>query len=118
MTATRVESATPITDYLWSIGFTIKAKVDRLDLEIPDGQGGTLKTNFEITAYPERGEARRLFSRKGPAKAKVKSNLPFEQFAYEQEHRITTLKDLYTESAAVVLFEMLKEQAPTISEPA
>ena len=94
MTATRVETKTPITDHLWSIGFTIKPKVDRLPVEIADGNGNTFKTNFEITAYPERGEARRLFAARGPAKSEVKSNIPLEYFQIEQEQGTTDLKDL------------------------
>jgi hypothetical protein len=118
VTATRVETKTPITDHLWAIGFTIKPKADRLPVEIADGAGNTFKTNFEITAYPERGEARRLFAAKGPCKAEVKSNLPLEHFQIEQEQGTTDLKDLYTEQCAKHLFEMLKGVAPTISGPA
>jgi hypothetical protein len=119
MSATRVQSRTPITDHLWSTGFTIKSKADRLPVEIAGiGEGQTLKTNFEITAYPERGEARRLFSAKGPCKAEVKSNVPLEIFQGEQEAGRTDLKDRYTEQCAKVLFEMLKAEAPTISKPA
>jgi hypothetical protein len=117
MTATRVETKTPITDHLWAIGFTIKPKADRLPIEIAAGDGQTFKTNFEITAYPERGEARRLFAAKGPCKAEVKSNIPFEMFLAEQEQGKTDLKDLYTEQCAKHLFEMLKGEAPTISKP-
>ena len=117
MTATRVETTTPTTDHLWAIGFTIKAKADRLPVEIADGAGNTLKTNFEITAYPERGEARRLFAAKGPCKAEVKSNLPLEYFQIEQKQGTTDLKDLYAEQCAEHLFEMLKAEAPTISNP-
>jgi hypothetical protein len=117
VTPTQVQSTIPITDSLWSLGFTIKAKADRLPVEISDGQGNTFKTNFEITAYPERGEARRLFAAKGPAKSEVKSNLPFEHFLAEQEQGTTDLKDLYTEQCARHLFEMLQGEAPTLSKP-
>jgi hypothetical protein len=118
VSATRIETTTPITDHLWAIGFTIQAKADRLPVEIADGEGNTFKTNFEITAYPERGEARRLFAAKGPAKSEVKSNLPLEHFLSEQEQGTTMLKDLYTEQCARHLFEMLQGQAATISKPA
>lgn len=114
---TAVAVSTPCTDHLWSLGFTIKAKADRLPIEICDGEGNTFKTSFEITAYPERGEARRLFAAKGPAKSEVKSNLPLEHFLAEQEQGTADLKDLYTEQCARHLFEMLKGQAPTISKP-
>jgi hypothetical protein len=117
MSATQIQSKTPITDHLWALGFTIKAKADRLPIEISDSEGNTFKTSFEITAYPERGEARRLFAAKGPAKSEVKSNLPIEHFLTEQEQGTTTLKDLYTEKCAKGLFEMLQGQAPTISKP-
>lgn len=109
--------ATPYTDHLWSIGFTLKPKAERLPLPIDDGQGNVFVTGFEITACPERGEARRLFAAKGPSKAEVKSNLPLEHFQIEQEQRRTTLKDLYTEQCARSLFEMLSSVAPTISRP-
>jgi len=118
MTATRVQTKTPITDHLWAIGFTIKPKADRLPVEIADGNGNTFKTNFEITANPERGEARRLFAGRGPCKAEVKSNVPLEMFLAEQEDGRSDLKDLYTEQCVKHLFEMLKGEAPTISKAA
>jgi hypothetical protein len=118
MTASRVQTKTPITDHLWAIGFTIKPKADRLPVEIADGNGNTFKTNFEITAYPERGEARRLFAAKGPCRAEVKSNIPLGKFEREQQLGRTDLKDLYIEQCAKHLFEMLKGEAPTISKPA
>jgi hypothetical protein len=118
MTVSRVQTKTPITDHLWAIGFTIKPKADRLPVEIADGNGNTFKTNFEITAYPERGEARRLFAAKGACKSEVKSNVSFEMFLAEQEDGRSDLKDVYTEQCAKHLFEMLKGEAPTISKPA
>ncbi len=118
MPATRVQTKTPITDHLRAIGFTMKAKADRLAVELPAiSEGGTLKTNFEITAYPERGEARRLFTAKGPCKAEVKSNIPLGKFEREQQLGRTDLKDLYTEQCAKHLFEMLRGEAPTLSSP-
>jgi hypothetical protein len=117
VSATRAETKTPITDHLWSLGFTIKATADRLPIEIAAGEGQTFKTNFEITAYPERGEARRLFAAKGPCGAEVKSNIPLEVFQAEQEAGRTDLKDRYTEQCAKHLFEMLNAEAPTISKP-
>lgn len=125
MSATPVQAKTPMTDHLWAIGFTIKPKADRLPVEIADGEGNTFKTNFEITAYPERGEARRLFAAKGPCKAEVKSNLPLEHFlADELPRRVDshqdgpTLRAIYTEQCAKHLFEMLNGAAPTITKPA
>jgi hypothetical protein len=115
--ADRDPIATPITDHLWLLGFTLKSKVERLAVEIADGDGNTFKTTFEITAYPERGEARKLFAAKGPAKAEVKSNLPLEMFALEQDRKRTRLKHLYTEQCAAMLFEMLRAQVPTIRHP-
>lgn len=109
--------ATPYTDHLWSLGFTLKSKAERLPLPVDDGQGNVFLTTFEITVYPDRSEARRLFAAKGPSKAEVKSNLPLEHFQIEQEQRRTTLKDLYTEQCAKSLFEMLASVAPTISTP-
>lgn len=109
--------AMPYTDHLKSIGFDLKLKADRLDVVIWNDDGPDFVTNFELTAFPERGEARRLFAGKGAAKAEVKSNVDLEAFIYEREHGSTTLKDLYTEKCCRVLMDMLAMVAPQISKP-
>jgi hypothetical protein len=114
MPATKTLS--PYTDHLWQVGFTLKAKADRLPIEIQTDEG-SLVTNFELLALPERGEARRLFAAKGPAKSEVKTNIPIERLQSEHERGDSTLKDLYTEKCAVNLFEMLAAAAPQIRRP-
>lgn len=109
-------SENPITDHLWQLGFDIKSQVHRLPAPIVT-EGEAFYTSFEVTIYPERGEARRHFSRKGPARAEVKSNLVFEAFLAEQEARGTELKDIYTEKCAVILLDMLTAEVPTLSQP-
>ena len=116
MSATHKQHATPYTDHLKLLGFDLKLKADRLDVVIPSDEGDFV-TNFEMTAYPERGEARRLFAGKGAAKAEVKSNVDLEAFIYEREHGATTLKDIYTEKCCRGLMDMLTMAAPTISKP-
>jgi hypothetical protein len=106
----------PYTDHLWQIGFTLKAKADRLPVAIPTDEG-MLVTNFELLALPERGEARRLFAGKGSAKSEVKSNLPLERLQAERDRGDSSLKDLYTEKCAVNLFEMLLAAAPQVRRP-
>jgi hypothetical protein len=116
MSTTRVESRTPLTDHLWKIGFTLKAKADRLPIAIPTDEGA-LVTNFELLALPERGEARRLFAAKGAVKSEVKSNVPLERLQAERDRGDSTLKDLYTEKCAVNLFDLLAAAAPQIRRP-
>lgn len=116
MSATRVQPTTPMADHLWQIGFTLKAKADRLPVGIPT-EDGLLITNFELLALPERGEARRLFAGKGPAKSEVKSNVPIEQLQAERERGDSTLQDLYTEKCAANLFEMLRAASPQVRQP-
>jgi hypothetical protein len=106
----------PYTDHLWQIGFTLKAQADRLPVAISTDEG-MLVTNFELLALPERGEARRLFAAKGPARSEVKSNVPLERLQAERERGDSTLKDLYTEKCAVNLFDMLAAAAPQIRRP-
>lgn len=106
----------PYTTHLKAIGFDLKLKAARLPEPIPSGEGNFV-TSFELTAYPERGEARRLFAGKGAAKSEVKSNVDLEAFIYEREHGSTTLKDLYTEKCCQVLMDMLAVAAPQISKP-
>jgi len=105
----------PLTDHLWQLGFSVEPKVHRLPAPIVVDDEA-FYSNFELTVYPERGEARRLFGLKGPARAEVKCNLPFEAFLAEQDQGITDLKDLYTEKCAEILLSMLKADAPTLSE--
>ena len=114
MAATAVQH--PYTDHLKCLGFDLKLKADRLPEPIPSDEGDFV-TNFEVTALPERGEARRLFAGKGAAKSEVKSNVNLESFIYERERGIHRLKDLYTEKCAQSLFGMLADAAPTISRP-
>lgn len=111
MPATQPRSATPLTDHLWSMGFNVEAKADRLAIPLDDGNGNLFVTSFEIRAYPERGEARRHFAGAGPVFAEVKSNVPLEQFQAELDNRGTGLKDLYTERCAKAMLEMLVEHA-------
>jgi hypothetical protein len=113
---TATATATPYTDHLWLLGFTIKSRADRLPLPITTEQG-ELVTNFVVTALPERGEARRLFGRKGPACSEAKSNIPLEKLLHDQEHGDTRLKELYVERCCFTLFEMLSAAAPHISKP-
>jgi hypothetical protein len=110
-------SSTPYTDHVKLLGFDLKLKADRLDVVIPNDEGGDFVTNFELTAYPERGEARRLFAGKGAAKAEVVSNVDLKAFIYEREHGGTTLRDLYTEKCCRALMDMLALAAPQISKP-
>jgi hypothetical protein len=105
----------PLTDHLWQLGFRLSSQADRLPAPlVVDDEA--LYTNFKVTVYPERGEARRLFGRKGPAAAEVKSNLPLEVFLAEQEQRSTELKDTYTEKCAAILLDMLAAAEPTLSK--
>lgn len=117
VTATRAESKAPITDHLWQLGFTLKSKAERMPVPIPTEKGDLLVTTFEVIANPERGEARRLFAAKGPARAEVKSNVPIEKLLHDQERGDTALRDLYTEQCAAVLLEMLVADSPQISRP-
>ncbi len=106
----------PITDHLWHLGFTLKSKAERLPLNIPTDEG-ELVTTFQIEALPERGEARRHFSRKGPARAELKTNVPIETLQHEREQGDLTLRHIYTEKCAAILLEMLTKEAPTLSQP-
>jgi hypothetical protein len=114
MSATSVQH--PITDHLWQLGFNLESKAERMPAPIV-AEDEAFYTTFAVTAYPERGEARRLFAAKGPAEAEVKSNLVLEVFLSEQEQGIARLKDLYTEKCAAVLLDMLKAAAPTLTMP-
>jgi hypothetical protein len=117
MSATQLRSTTPLTDHLWSMGFNVESKAERLALPLDDGNGNLFVTSFEIRAYPERGEARRHFAGAGPVFAEVKSNVPLEQFIREQRNGNTDFKDLYTERCAKAMLEMLVEHA-NVSRPA
>lgn len=117
MTATA--SQTPITDHLWQIGFRLEFTVKPLlpPMVLQDAEHGSTVYNSQtkLTAYPERGEARRLFAGKGPAAAEAYSNFALE--AFENEDIGPGLKQSYTESNARTLLAMLEEEAPTLSKP-
>jgi hypothetical protein len=115
MAATQIQH--PITDHLWQLGFTIKAKADRMLVPLPMPDGSTLVTHFEIEALPERGEARRLFSRKGASRAEIKTNVPLEALLAEHEHGDSGLQDIYIEKCAAILLEMLTATEPTLRQP-
>lgn len=111
----------PITDHLWQLGFDLKRELNRYPEPIVQRDaihGDTiLYCSFKVTAYPERGEARRLFGRKGPAASMVSSNLPLEEFGAEKDRGETQLRDIYTEKCAEVLLDMLRAADPTVSQP-
>lgn len=107
----------PLTDHLWQIGFRLSFQVHRLTIPLDDGMGNVFNSRCELTAYPERGEARRLFANNGPARAEVHSNLKLELFQYEREQGKTDLKERYTEACARLLFDLLRQQAPHVSKP-
>jgi hypothetical protein len=103
----------PITDHLWQLGFNLKTLASPLPIVIGDEEGNQFFTQFELMAYPERGEARRHFSRKGPCRAEVKSNYAVDYFRLKD----SMLTAIYTEKCAAILLEMLTREVPTLSQP-
>ncbi len=106
----------PITDHLWQLGFNLSFRVERLPVPWSDGEHTFVSKCF-LVASPERGEARRLFGRKGQMASEVVSNVPLEVFGQEKDEGRTQLKDRYTEKCAKTIFDALKAEVSTLPKP-
>lgn len=111
MLAATDEKAGAATERLLAMGFRLSFKVERLDIPIASEDGDAFVTRAELTAYPERGKARRQFSRKGPARAEVRANVPLEFFAAEKDRGDRRLRDIYSEKCAEVMLAFVEPKA-------
>lgn len=113
MLAATDEKAGSATERLLAMGFRLSFKVERLDVPIADEDGSTFVTRAELTAYPERGKARRKYAAKGPARAEVRANVTLELFAAEKERGDRRLRDIYSEKCAEVMLDFVDPKVAT-----